>query len=180
MKKYIESADYSSDDDFGYGYDSNGEPIDESTVDELYRVAEDEVLPKTELAKIGRATIDDDTFKYYATGTAWGASLGYVILFEVDSDALNLDKYVRREARMFPAFDMKDIWSATIRFSIVVDNSKLKTVIFEEADVYKRGKYDSYSSDKFIEQFDAGRLCDYIAGIAEQAIREIHVVLSDI
>ena len=175
MKKYIKAND-----DWGFGYDSNGEPIDESMVDEFYRVAEDEVLPKTKLAKMGRATIDDDTFNYYATGTAFGASLDYEIQFEVDSDALNLDKYVRREARMFPAFDMKDIWSATLKFSIVVDGSKLNVVMLDEVYVYKRGNYDSYSSYKFMEQFNTDRLCDYIAGIAEPAIREIHIALSNI
>lgn len=54
-------------DDMGYGFNSNGDPIDESTVDELCRIA-NEILQKSELAKIDPyVSIDRDTFKYYAS-----------------------------------------------------------------------------------------------------------------
>ena len=54
-------------DDMGYGFNSNGDPNDESTVDELCRIA-NEILQKSELAKIDPyVSIDRDTFKYYAS-----------------------------------------------------------------------------------------------------------------
>ena len=53
--------------DMGFGFDSNGEALTESTVDELRRIA-NEILQKSELAKIDPYTsIDEDTFKYYAS-----------------------------------------------------------------------------------------------------------------
>ena len=54
--------------------------IDESSQDELYRIAENELLPKTELYKISEyCTIDEDSFDFTQTGTAWGGYICYDI-----------------------------------------------------------------------------------------------------
>jgi len=174
MKKYIKSND-----DWGFGYDSNGEPIDESMVDELYRVAEDEVLPKTKLAKMGRATIDDDTFNYYATGTAYGAELTYCIYYRINDDNLDLMSFVKRNAKFYPDF-RSNKYSAELSFTLHVNNDDVWKVEFLEADIYEDGTYSDYFSDDFREDFDWKRICEIIKEIAEPAVREIHQAMSNI
>ncbi|MBP5433691.1 hypothetical protein [Ruminococcus sp.] len=55
------------DEDLGYGFNSNGEALDESTVDELCRIA-NEILDSSELAQYDRYThVDRDSFEYYGS-----------------------------------------------------------------------------------------------------------------
>ena len=102
--KAVEAATYEDlepingeDEDYGYGFDSNGEAISESTVDELYRIAEREVLPTTELAKVDEyATIMEDTFEYYASSTYVGVT--YTISATFDTDDIDVVSYALPDA----------------------------------------------------------------------------------
>lgn len=191
MKKYIKSDDYNSGDDFGYGYDSNGEPIDESTVDELYRIAEREILPESDLAKLGRVTIDEDTFDYYMTRTAWGARIKYTMYLETDenNDVFDLEAYALESAFMRPSFDRNSIlsrvYTVSLQFNIYVEGYDVEGYVKVEVEladglVYKNGVFDSYHSERFAEYFDEDALCDRVKEIAEPAVREIHRTLSDL
>ena len=178
MKKYIKSADYNSGDDFGYGYDSNGEAIDFSTVQELYRIANQDILPQTELGQIGDTDIDEDSFEFYFGGGIQGAVLDYIIHFDTTDEQLDLMSFVKPNARFYPDFN-SDKYTADIRFSIHVHMSNIK-VEFLEADVYENNTYSDYFSDDFREDFDWKRMQEIVKEIAEPAVREIHATLSNL
>ena len=181
MKKYIKSADYNSVDNFGYGYgyDSNGDPIDLSTVQELYRIANQEILPLTELGQTGDATIEEDTFEYHFTGTAYGADLKYCIYYSINDDNLDLMSFVKHNAKFYPDF-RSNKYSAELSFTIHVNNDDVWKVEFLGADIYENGTYSDYFSDDFREDFDWKRICEIIKEIAEPAVREIHQAMSNI
>lgn len=179
MKKYIKSADYSSGDDFGYGYDSNGDAIDQSTVEELYRIANQEILPNTELGRIGNADIAEDSFEFYFGGGIYGAVLDYTIDFDITDAELDLMSFVKPNARFYPDFNSNK-YTANLQFTIVVHQDNIR-VDFFTADVYEDGTYSSYfSDDYFRENFDWRKMCEEIKKIAEPAVREIHRTLSNL
>ena len=165
--------------DFTFGYDSNGDPIDESTVDELYRIAEREVLPDTKLGQIGDATISEDSFEFYFSGGIYGALLKYDIDLDTDDEHIDLMNYIKRNARFYPDF-RSDKYTAKINFIIHIDNMNTFDVELHEADVYEDDVHSTYFTDRFNEYIDIDRLCDAIREIAEPAVREIHCTLSNL
>lgn len=72
--------------------------IDESAQDELYRIAEYELLPETQLCKISEyCTIDEDSFDFTQTGTAWGGYICYNIYMEWTAEYLpKIDDFLQR------------------------------------------------------------------------------------
>ena len=103
--------------------------IDESARDELYRIAENELLPETELYKISEyCTIDEDSFDFTQTGTAWGGYICYDIYMEWTAEYLpRIGDFYRN--------NIDDVWhrdwklnEIKIYFNIHVDGSNLKTL----------------------------------------------------
>ena len=184
MKRYIHASD---DTDYGYGFDSNGDPIDESTVEELYRIANSEILPDTVLAETCTyCDIDEDSFEFHATGTAFGSDVTYTISATITDGSVNLMSFVRPDAQWIPDFN-SERYSAEISLEIHVHNDDV-TVEFLEADVYdsmregadRHFTHSSYMSDEFREDFDIEAICAEIQRLAESAAREIHGALSNI
>ena len=82
-------------DDYGYGYDSNGDPIDESTVEELYRIAEYEILPKSKLAEYDEfVSIDEDSWEFYMSSPYVGESFDIHFDLTQDNDWFLNNNYV--------------------------------------------------------------------------------------
>lgn len=167
-------------DEKDYGYDSNGEAISESTVEELYRVANTEVLPFTELATIGDAEIDEDSFEFYNTGTAYGANLIYNIILNTDSDRLDLEYFMTENNVLCPIFD-NDHSSARLSFVIhVFDGTKIEIKLTDN-DVYDSGNfYSEYDTNNFKKYIDVKALKEYVANIAQKSVKEIQATLSNI
>ena len=168
------------DDDFAVGgYDSNGDPIDESTIEELYRVANSEILPTTELAELGDADIPEDTFDYYASGTAFGANLKYDIVLTVGDGAFDLDgEYALEDGGMHPSFMYGDN-SAELTFTIKVRGDKVNTVL-TDVSIYDGGIYSDRYSENFADYWDEIALCEYVNQLAAPAVEEIQTTLSNI
>lgn len=184
MKIYVKAND---DYDYGFGFDSNGGAIDESTVEELYRIAENEILPDTVLAETcSYCDIDEDSLEYHATGTAFGADVTYTIYATITDKTVDLMTFVRPDAEWIPDFN-SERYSADISLAIHVHNDSAN-VEFLEADVYdsmregadRRFTHSSYMSDEFREDFDIDAICAEIKRLADSAAREIHGVFSNI
>ena len=176
-KIYDDSDEISVNSDFGF--DSNGDPIDESTVDELYRVANSEVLPTTELSDLGDVGIDEDSFEYFATGTAFGAYLKYTIMATIDGSKFGLNEnYAFDDNKGRPDFNFASN-SCEIVFEIKVEGERITTSI-ADVTIYSNGIFSSRYSDNFEEYWDAEKLCDAVTNIAEPAVSEIANVLSNI
>ena len=179
MKLFIlEDEDFDREEDYGFGYDSNGDPIDESTVDELCRVA-NEVLNDSELATHGDyCDIDRDTFEYFATGTAWGASLKYTITFDTDSEYIDLDRFIKADYdSLRPDFKY---YSADLGFKINVDGETAETVLDDVSVLDNHGNYKDWDTTRFNKYIDVDALTEYITDLAQSTIREIHVTVSNI
>ena len=149
--------------------------IDESAQDELYRIAEYELLPETQLYKISeRCTIDEDTFDFTQTGTAWGGYICYDIYMEWTAEYLpKIERFYRNFTRDddidFPlnvGYDGKmKLDEFKIYFNIHVDGEKV-TVDIADIEVPR---------PKDLERvFDLDALCDAIKEIAENAANYIH------
>lgn len=177
MKIYIKAND---DYDYGFGFDSNGEAIDESTVDEMYRIA-GEILDQSELAQLDPyVTISEDSFKYYATGTAWGADLAYTIMTEVSSDDLDLRKFYTDSDDSTMFIDLNGNGEVKMQFSIYVRNGNEIQVELTQVDIYDGWRYTEYYDKNFYKLFDVEKICDHVKRLAEPVVDEIHATLSNI
>lgn len=180
MKIYIKAND---DFDYDYGFDSNGEAIDESTVDEMYRIA-CEILDQSELAKLDPyVTIDEDSFKYYATGSAWGAYLEYGIRFDAHSSKFDFKSFfdwgkIEREQIAWADPDSEDVL-ATVRFFIAVDGDTISADV-EDIAVTIDGRYSQYETENYQNFLDLGRFSEDIRKLADPVVNEIHFTLSNI
>ena len=178
MKRYIRSSD---DADFGYGYgfDSNGDAIDYSTVEALFRVAENEILPKSELnQKFYGCSIDEDNFEYHMSGTAWGAYLRYVIYVPANSDEIDINQFLRKDYDGLSIARFSGNTRAEIDFTIHVNGDDI-AVKRGEVSIYDPS-YNTYMTQLYDEALDWKALCDYVGQYAESAVSDIHAALSNI
>ena len=176
MKIYIKAND-------DYGFDSNGEAIDESTVNELYRIAGD-ILDQSELAKLDPyVTIDEDSFKYYATGSAWGAYLEYGIRFDAHSSKFDFKSFfdwdkIEREWISWIDPDSDNVL-VTVRFFIAVDGDTISADV-EDITATIDGRYSEYETENYQNILDMGRFGESIRQLAEPVVNEIHSTLSNV
>lgn len=143
-----------------YGYDANGEEIDESTVEELYRIAEYEVLPTTELARIDRnCTINEDTFDYYASTTNYGSMVSFDINFTITTDDIDVMKYARPDARyLYDYRNSKNVGEIEMYVGVVNNEINAVDIIYSDIDL---SKYDTDAIEAYVKK------------IAEPAVRKI-------
>lgn len=168
-----------SDNDFGFGNDSDGNPIDESAVDELCRIA-NEVLNKSDLATHGDyCDIDRDTFNYFATGTTWGAHLKYIITFDTDSDYIDLDKFIKTDYDSLRP-DFRRYYSTNLSFKINVDGETVTTNLSDVSVLDNHGDYKDWDTRRFNKYIDVESLTEYITDLAQNAVKQIHSTVSNI
>lgn len=178
MKIYIKAND-----DYDYGFGFDGAAIDESTVDEMYRIA-GEILDQSELAQLDPyVTIDEDSFKYYATGSAWGADLEYGIRFDAHSSKFDFKSFfnwgkIEREQISWADPDSENVL-ATVRFFIAVDGDTISADV-EDITVTIDGLYSEYETENYQNILDMGRFSKDIQHLAEPVVNEIHATLSNI
>lgn len=169
-----------------YGYTQNGEEIDESTVDELYRMAEYELLPQSELARVFGAdniSIDENSFEYYATGTAWGAYMKYDILIDVNTGSygnrFNLNKFINPNYDdIRPDFDVTDV-----SFDIIVKvdgDEVIAEVDLNPRNINIEGDITDWFAKRFSKMLDIEAIENDVETIAERDVYEIKSVLSNI
>ena len=193
MKRYIRSSD---DTDYGFGVDSNDEAIDESTVDELYRIAS-EILKKSVITDYDNyASIDEDSFEYYATGSAWGAYLDYVISFSAVGDSIDILDFLDGDLidREMISWDRDGINDAEYDFKIRMTGTNPEyndigrasgfvidcTNGIEICKANFHFREGSYLSRHPEDCIDWDSLYTHIAEIVQPVIAEIHTTLSNI
>lgn len=78
--------------DLGFGYDSNGDPINESTVEELNRIAQ-EIVDKSEIAKYDRYA-DVHNFDFYMSSPYVNEKFDLTFTPEFTSEQMSANKFV--------------------------------------------------------------------------------------
>ena len=163
-----------------YGYDMNGEEIAESTIEELTRIVEHELLPKTELAKIfgkDNVYLNTDTIDYYATGTAFGASVKYIIVIYINNTIFDLTPFEN------PIYEGIKPTNKEIRFSafINVENDTATASICTLVDeINIEDDYTDFFVKRFEAIYDTAKLAKYIEEITEKDLYNIKATISNI
>lgn len=159
-----------------YGYDSNGVEIDESTVDELYRIAENEILPEEDIYILcdTNCSIDEDSFEYFATGTAFGSMLSFKLYADFEFSDSTIYDYINAEVAFIPDA------SAEIQTTIIVENNEIKDIQIDDILVFKDGMYSYCDSTEFEKVFDKESFKKAVRKITEPTVYKMATVLSNI
>lgn len=174
MKIYVKADNYE-------GYEN---VVDESTISELYRVANNEVLPETDLfrlSKSGDCEISESSFEYYPTGTAFGAYVTYTVNLELCDYDINIwDFTTGANTTMINFGDKTRNNYFELLIAIDIKNSEVVNMSVEDADAYEDGVHSDYYSKKLPTVFDFDALLAFIRPYAESAAKEIHQTVSNI
>lgn len=163
-----------------YGYDSNGVEIDESTVDELYRIAENEILPEEDIYILcdTNCSIDEDSFEYFATGTAFGSMLSFKLYADFEFSDSTIYDYINAEIAFLP--DVTTTASSEIQTTIIVENNEIKDIQIDDILVFKDGMYSYCDSTEFEKVFDKESFKKAVRKITEPTVYKMATVLSNI
>ena len=157
--------------DYGYGFDSNGDALDESTVEELYRIAEYEILPKSELAKIDEyVSIDEDSWDFYMSSPH--VTEKFYIHFKLTEKDIDFNKYALPEAAAFPDFNY---YTAVLDFDIYTENGEVTSVVLEEVKINRPdGAFDDYDVKRFDKLYNVDAIINYVEALAADTVMDIY------
>lgn len=157
--------------DYGFGFDSNGEALDESTVEELYRIAEYEILPKSELAKIDEyVSIDEDSWDFYMSSPH--VTEKFYIHFKLTEKDIDFNKYALPEATAFPDFNY---YTAVLDFDIYTENGEVTSVVLEEVKINRpNGAFDDYDVKRFDKLYNVDAIINYVEALAADTVMGIY------
>ena len=163
--------------DMGYGFDSNSDPISESAAEELYRIAEYEVLPNSELAKIDEyVSIEEDSWKFYMSSPY--VSLDFYIHFKITNNDLDFNSYVLPEANTVPDFNY---YTADLDFDIYTKNGEISDVVLEDIKINRPdGAYDEYDVDRFDSIYNTEAIINYVKHLAEPTVADIYNAVTNL
>ena len=171
------SEDAFDTEDMGYGFDSNSDPISESAAEELYRIAEYEVLPNSELAKIDEyVSIEEDSWKFYMSSPY--VSLDFYIHFKITNNDLDFNSYVLPEANTVPDFNY---YTADLDFDIYTKNGEISDVVLEDIKINRPdGAYDEYDVDRFDSIYNTEAIINYVKHLAEPTVADIYNAVTNL
>lgn len=169
--------DIFDDEDWGYGFDSNGDAIPESTVEELYRIAEYEILPQSELADYDEyVSINEDSWEFYMSSPYVNEE--YTIYLTLTNEDIDFNSYVRTDETIHPDLSVGTSFAhydAKIEFNIYAKDGRVDSVEISDVSIYRPdGAYDSYNTDKFDEMFDSEAIIEYVANLASKTVEDIY------
>lgn len=156
--------------DYGFGFDSNGEALDESTVEELYRIAEYEILPKSELAKIDEyVSIDEDSWDFYMSSPH--VTEKFYIHFKLTEKDIKLMDYALPVNSLFPNINSTFV----LDFDIYTENGEITSVILEDKKIYRPdGAYSGFDVKRFDEMFNVDAIINYVEALAADTVMDIY------
>ena len=157
--------------DMGFGFNSNGDPLTESDVETLYHIAEYEILPKSELAKIDEyVSIDEDSWKMYIAPPY--AGVDFYIHFKLSEKDVDLNEFVLPDAKMVPDFNY---YTASLDFDIYTKDGELTDVVLEGKEIRNPdGSFSDYMVDRFGEIFNEEAIINYVEKLAENTVKDIY------
>lgn len=164
-----------------YGYDSNGVAITESTVEELFRIAKQELLRNGSLTKIfgaNNVSVEEDSFNYYATGTAFGPVVEYTINLTINKKISELRKF---ESCSYNS--LKPCPDKNITFDVVINiHDNMADVFIDNStnNINIEDDYSDFFAKRFEAMYDTHKLKDYIKLLAENDLYDIKPIIANI
>lgn len=172
-----------------YGYDSNGEEINESTVEELARITNEIINSNVQNPQwFEYIDVDEDSFKnsYYLTGTAWGASVNYELTVTTDSDRLDIsDCYTDGWDGLFVQITQNNGYAVVdLKLTLDVQNADIKFGTYH-ANVYEidrngRMTFSQYYTDKFDQAIDINKVFEKVKACLDEAVYDALGTISNL
>ena len=147
--------------DWGYGFDSNGDPIDESTVEELERIAQ-EILDKSEIHNIDEYA-DLHNFNYYASipyiQESFDITFTYVAdIYELSKNGMTTDEGIYTTAAPY-----------NVRFNVRCKNGEVEYAECTDIDVN-----DGYVKDVELKNFNLDALVQFATDLVNPVAMDIY------
>ena len=167
----IDDLDYISGDDeqedWGYGFDSNGDPVTESMVEELERIAQ-ETLDKSEIHNIDEYT-DLYNFNYYASipyiQESFDISFTYVAdIYELSKNGMATDEGIYTTVTPY-----------NIHFNVRCENGEVKYAECTDVDVN-----DGYVKDVELTNFNLDALVQFATDLVNPVAMDIYNATTNI
>lgn len=155
-------------DDFGFGFDSNGEAVSESMVEELARIAR-EILDKSDLCKEIDQYTDLHNFNYYASIPYVQESFNIAFDYVADYDELS-----KRDVLL------DDGWYTAGKPYTIHYNVRCKNGEVESVDVTDITLEDGYIKEQELRLFDVGRLELFAERLVAPVASEIYNATTNI
>lgn len=155
------------DTDYGFGFDSNGNPIDESTVEELERIAQ-EVLDKSEIHNIDEYA-DLHNFNYYASipyiQESFDISFTYVAdIYELSKNGMATDEGYYTTVAPY-----------NIHFNVRCKNGEVEYAECTDVDVN-----DGYVKDVELKNFNLDALVQFATDLVNPVAADIYNATTNI
>lgn len=171
---------------FDFGYDSNGEEIDESTVEELYRITNEIINNKVKNPKnFDYIDVDEDSFKnsfYFSNG----AHVNYELIVKTSSDKLDIsDCYNDRWDDLFVQLYQNNGHAVVdLKFTLNVQNADIKFGTYHanvyEIDTDGREVFSQYYTNKFEQAVDINKIFNKLRTAFEPAVRDALITISNL
>jgi hypothetical protein len=154
-------------DDLGFGFDSNGYPIDESTVEALESIARS-ILSESEISVIDNYA-DINNFNYYASMPYVQESFNIVFTARWTGQEMIDKGFMRNDARMIGI-------NAEYRvpFNVKVKTGEVVDVDIFDIDVYSDGIHNGYDTNRALKQIDVVALKNFAGSISAPVASEIY------
>lgn len=154
-------------DDLGFGFDSNGDPIDESTVEALESIARS-ILSESEISVIDNYA-DINNFNYYASMPYVQESFNIVFTARWTGQEMIDRGFMRNDARMIGL-------NAEYRvpFNVKVKTGEVVDVDIFDIDVYSDGIHNGYDTNRALKQIDVVALQNFAGSISAPVASEIY------
>ena len=161
--------------DYGFGFDSNGEPIDESTVDELCRITE-EIVDDQLKNLIVYPFVQRDNFDYYMSGGAWGGTFSFDIDGDVTDKNINIYDFQLNHNESIIGFNGSAVtnpgrFSLSVRINVT--NNSVSTDIWDVSVYDSDNRYSSWDTEQFFKCFDKEAIESYISEQVEPVRNEV-------
>lgn len=147
--------------DMGYGFDSNGDPIDESTVEELERIAQ-EILDKSEIHNVDEYA-DLHNFNYYASIPYIQESFDITFTYVADIYELS-ERGLVNDYGIFTT-----VAPYNIHFNVRCKNGEVEYAECTDVDMK-----DNYGKDVELKNFNLDALVQFATDLVNPVAKDIY------
>lgn len=154
--------------DLGFGFDSNGDPIDESTVEELERIAQ-EIVYKSEIAKYDEYA-DVHNFDYYVSSPYVSEKFDLTFTPEFTSDQMWSNGFVSNN---------QSGWDTSATYKLYI-NVRIKSGEVADISLNDVDMRNSYAVDSALRNIDDVAIKNWVGKLVAPVAMQIYNATSNI